>query len=131
MNIKITVTFFSILLIVSCSMIPTTENYVKELQPKVIGKNIEVILQSWGYPEKILEISENKRVFDYSFSFTISGSCSGTGGNITCTDDNYYYYCNQKFEVDKNNIIQKMFISGNSCSKSCENGKTKTLDMCF
>ena len=130
MHTKVTATLFSLLLIVSCSITPTTENYVKQLKPKVIGKNIEVILQSWGYPEKILKISENKRVFDYSFSFTISGSCSGTDGNINCTGDDYYY-CNQSFEVDKNNIIQRVSISGNSCSKSCEKGKSKTLDMCF
>jgi len=122
MKFRVISTALVTLLITSCA---TTKNYEIILN-RWVGKNINDLISSFGYPRGSFTIPNGNKVYVYSFSRSmrmptsttssydlygnsIYGTSTTTGGQVLTA------WCRTYFETNKKNIIIKWRWEGNDC----------------
>ena len=108
------------LILAACA---TTENYKKILNTW-IGSHVDRLVSSWGPPQGSFKLSNGGAVLEYRRGRTFQvGSQSGTvygGGGYgtysgTSTSFNINKWCNTRFTVGSNGIIETWSMEGNEC----------------
>jgi hypothetical protein len=139
---KTVLIFFSVVALVAACAIPTEENYQKILNGWK-GVSADLLVLHWGPPSGSYELSDGRKVLQYTYSktkvtggdtYTVpkttydSGSIYGEYGGIGSYSGTSTTYatettpiftttrnCTTRFIISKSNIIQSWSYEGNSC----------------
>lgn len=124
---------FVLLLIVLLSGCATEANYRKMLM-SWHGKNINALIDAWGYPDSTIKAPNGNKVYVYTHrdSYTTPGYSSGGYTSVSTNSSGqtvvlqepliqhpgqtYHNRCKTWFEYNKHDIIVRITYRGNACA---------------
>jgi len=124
--------FFLVLLILMLTGCATEANY-RKMVLSWHGKNINQLINVWGYPDRTIKAPNGNKVYVYNHRNVYSTPGYSTGGYTSVTTSSegnsivvqqplvehtpqtYYEHCKTWFEFNHRHIITRITYRGNSC----------------
>lgn len=123
---------FITIFLVSCALFPTSAKYQIKVDSWK-GRNVNHLIHSWGYPNKIIQSPEGNKVYVYHYkqvgrypiiyhpgSTTVVNN--GKGDTYINSSQGYYsgggrynYSCTTWFEISDSHKIINVTFRGNDC----------------
>jgi len=84
-----------------------------------VGQDVEAVVRVYGVPNRIMELSEGRKIFEYTRGYTRTTPVQGHQdmyGNVTFTGGNRISHsCTVDFTVDQNQRVLYWSANGDHC----------------